>query len=192
LKQELISLLPQLGPIPEPKKLSPVFSSPATKLESIQGVKKDQDNCPKCGALVDLSDGKNKCPFCGSDMIIPQVSLDLGAIQQYTGICPSCNKEVKDKTSIFCPYCGQSLEKLDIPEVSEVIPSQSPSATEFVEIDDTSEIIRFFVPDNLQFAIFNGAAILGSLPSFQNLFITYEQFQANPDIIFRDISDVFK
>jgi len=65
-------------------------------------------------------------------------------------------------------------------------------AGEFVEIDESSEIIRFFVPDNLQFAIFNGAAILGSLPSFQNLFISYEQFQENPDIIFRDISEVFR
>ena len=198
LKQELTSLLPQLGPIPEPKKLSPVFSSPGIKLESIQGIKKDQDNCPKCGALVDLSDGKNTCPFCGADMITHQMALDLGRDQQsinnlkFTGICPSCNKEVKDKSSVFCPYCGQTLETSDIPEVPEKIAAQSPMAGEFVEIDDSSEIIRFFVPDNLQFAIFNGAAILGSLPSFQNLFISYEQFQANPDIIFRDISEVFR
>jgi actin-related protein len=191
LKQELTSLLPQLGPIPEPKELSPVFSSPGIKLESIQGIKKDQDNCPKCGALVDLSDGKNACPFCGADMITTQMALDLGTDQQsnnnlkFTGICPSCNKEVKDKTSVFCPYCGQTLET---PEIA----AQSPMAGEFVEIDDSSEIIRFFVPDNLQFAIFNGAAILGSLPSFQNLFISYEQFQANPDIIVRDISEVFR
>jgi actin-related protein len=197
LKQELNALLPQLGPIPEPKKISPSFSSPAMKLESVQGARKTEDNCPNCGALVDLSDEQNQCPFCGTDMTTSQMALDLGTsskmnITSFTGVCPSCNKEVKDKTSVFCPYCGQSLESLNITEVPKESPELTPMAGEFVEIDDSSEIIRFFVPDNLQFAIFNGAAILGSLPSFQNLFISYEQFQTNSDIIFRDISEVFR
>jgi len=64
-------------------------------------------------------------------------------------------------------------------------------AREFSDsIESASKIIKYFVPDNLQFAIFTGAAILGSLPSFQQLFITYEQFQTNRELLYRDISEI--
>ena len=62
---------------------------------------------------------------------------------------------------------------------------------EFMDLDTSSEIIKFYIPDNLQYAIFNGASILGSLPSFQSLFVTYEEFQVNPDLLYKDISEIF-
>ena len=65
-------------------------------------------------------------------------------------------------------------------------------AKEFTDITDKDDIIKFFVPENLQYAIFNGASILGSLPSFQGFFVTYEDFQADPNVLYRDISDVFR
>ncbi|MDX1797622.1 MAG: hypothetical protein R3255_03140, partial [Candidatus Lokiarchaeia archaeon] len=65
------------------------------------------------------------------------------------------------------------------------------AAKEFSEtIKSASKILKFFVPDNLQYAIFNGAAILGSLESFRNLFITYDQFQVNRELLYRDISEI--
>ena len=64
-------------------------------------------------------------------------------------------------------------------------------AQEFSEsIEAAGKVVKFFVPDNLQYAIFNGAAILGSLESFRSLFITYEQFQTNKELLYRDISEI--
>ena len=198
LKQELNILLPQLGPLPKSQKFSPVIDEQASALRTVQGKKKEQDNCPECGTLVDISDEKTNCPTCGADLNVSQVQINLlGGSQDEagkklnTGVCPHCNKELQDRASIFCPYCGKGLEIFDIPsKPKSFIPETS--AEEFVEKSESEEIINFFIPDNLQFAIFSGASILGSLRSFQNLFITYEQFQANPEIIFRDISEVFR
>ncbi|MHA1933067.1 MAG: hypothetical protein ACW96X_11025 [Promethearchaeota archaeon] len=68
---------------------------------------------------------------------------------------------------------------------------QEAPLQEFSEyVESSNKIVKFFVPDNFQFAIFNGAAILGSLPSFQKLFITHEQFESNRDLLYRDISEI--
>ena len=76
------------------------------------------------------------------------------------------------------------------PDVKEIKKSKTP-AQEFTEyMEASSKVLKFFVPDNLHFTIFKGASILGSLPSFQNLFITYEQFQSDPALLYRDISDI--
>lgn len=106
------------------------------------------------------------------------------------GICPFCKKEIADISSVFCPYCGRSVESVGESDAQEIKKTKTP-AQEFTEyMEASSKVLKFFVPDNLQFTIFNGAAILGSLPSFQNLFITYEQFQSDPTLLYRDISDI--
>ncbi|MHA1319879.1 MAG: hypothetical protein ACTSQ1_08680, partial [Promethearchaeota archaeon] len=69
---------------------------------------------------------------------------------------------------------------------------QSPPAMEFSGFYEASdEVLRFFVPENLQFAIFNGASILGSLPSFQSLFVSYEEFKTNSAALYKNISEIF-
>ena len=198
IKQELYNLLPQLGHIPKSKKTEPLFEFETNKLEEVQGIEKMQDNCPECGALVDLSNGKEQCPSCGANMSVPKVSIDLGVSQENIGkektneICPYCKKKIKDVSSVFCPYCGQKIDSFQNPEIPDKIIEHPDVAEEFVETDKSGEIIKFYVPDNLQYAIFNGASILGSLPSFQNLFITYEQFQANAEILYTDLSELFR
>ena len=66
------------------------------------------------------------------------------------------------------------------------------TSTTFTDDSDSEDIIRFFVPENLQNAIFNGASVIGSLQSFQNFFITSGEFRADANILYRDISDIFK
>ena len=98
--------------------------------------------------------------------------------------CPYCKKKIQDATSLFCPYCGRSVETFENPKISK---EKSPTH-EYME--SSNEVIKFFIPNNFQYAIFNGAAVLGSLPSFQKLFITHEQFQSNSDLLYRDISEI--
>ncbi|MBD3194873.1 MAG: zinc-ribbon domain-containing protein [Candidatus Lokiarchaeota archaeon] len=198
LKFELDRLLPQLGEIPKPHE-DEFNKNEANQLKPVMtAAKKDKDNCPKCGTLVDLSDGKTTCPQCDADLNLPQISLDIDSQNPDTakGVikCPLCNKEIKDKDSAFCPYCGFNLEdkKLESAPPPKSTPTIPSVASEFEDSTDKSrKIIKFFVPNNLLHAIFNGAAILGSLPSFRNLFITQEEFQANKDVLYRDISQVF-
>ncbi len=181
LKQELMTLLPQLGPIPKAQVQPTPIGSQEPKLEAIKVKEKTIDTCPECGELVDLSGGGESCPSCGASMKLPQLSIDIGkSIDKKSRKCPHCNKKIMDASSVFCPFCGKGIA------------DNFSSVKEFTDISDSDEVIKFFVPDNLQYAIFNGSAILGSLPSFQNLFVTYDEFQSNTNALYREISDVFK
>ncbi|TXT59066.1 MAG: putative Actin/actin family protein [Promethearchaeota archaeon] len=191
LKIELANALPQLGQIRKPYFKEEEVEQ-KKELQPAQINNKTKDTCPKCGALVDLSDGKTVCPECGAEMSITQLNIDVNNNSQdledeIPEVCPSCGKDINDRTSLFCPYCG---EKLIQEEEEPQKPSSPPPAKEFFE--NSENILKFFVPDNLQYAIFTGAAILGSLPSFQQLFITEDIFQSNPDILYRDISQIFE
>jgi len=196
LKQELNNLLPQLGPIPKPsnKKQRDVYESESLKV--LEGMMRTVDTCPQCGILVNLADGKKNCPECGAEMSLPQISIDLeGQIEKKekkksVHTCPHCKKKIMDETSLFCPYCGKKVD--EIPKKIDQIIEKTSVAKEFMDLDSKSDLIKFYIPDNLQFAIFNGASILGSLPSFQSLFVTYEEFQVNPDLLYTDISSIFE
>ncbi|TFF98283.1 MAG: zinc-ribbon domain-containing protein [Promethearchaeota archaeon] len=178
-------------------------------LKPVQGNKqKKQDNCPKCGAILDLSDGKRTCPKCGANLEIKQIDISLDGSK--TIMCPLCNKEIDDASSLFCPYCGYKLKEPEPEKEEQTKPNSTPELEPEKEpekepepeikppppetseyFEGTQNFLKFFVPDNLQLSIFNGAAILGSLPSFKQLFITQEQFQANRNILSRDISEIF-
>ncbi len=190
-ESELDPLLSQLGRIPKPVAPLSAMKSELIKLQAVEISKKKEDTCPHCGSLVNLNDGKELCPSCGGVLILPEIKI--GAVNQNNKKrykCPHCLREITDISSLFCPYCGASMENLEKTEIPEEISKKSP-AKEFSEfMESANKIIKFFVPDNLQFAIFTGAAILGSLPSFQQLFITYEQFQTNRDLLYRDISEI--
>ncbi|MHA2180256.1 MAG: double zinc ribbon domain-containing protein [Promethearchaeota archaeon] len=190
-QSELTTVLPQLGSIPKPR---PTLSTVKTELIQLQAVeisKKQRDTCSHCGAIIDMSSGIEHCPSCGGRLSLPEIKLDISSRSSTNGSkntkCPHCKKEIQDNTSLFCPYCGRSIETLDQPKTSkEEAPPQ-----EFSEyVDSSNNLIKFFIPDNFQFSIFNGAAILGSLPSFQKLFITHEQFESNRDLLYRDISEI--
>ncbi|MGV9199735.1 MAG: double zinc ribbon domain-containing protein [Promethearchaeia archaeon] len=195
-KQELRKSLPQLGSIPKPAKSREV----SKELQPVQGKEKKTDTCPKCGELVDLSEDKDFCPHCGAKMKVPEISLDLdlGGRKEKKKkevpnelFCPHCEKEITDTTSKFCPYCGKNIpEEPDLESVEDMVRG-APEAEEFSGFyDEAEEIINFYIPNNLQTAIFNGASILGSLPSFQQLFITHTEFQKNKNLLYRDISEI--
>ncbi|MFX1593204.1 MAG: hypothetical protein ACFFB6_11410 [Promethearchaeota archaeon] len=193
-ESELELVLPQLGSIPKPVTPLSAVKSELIKLQVVEISKKKEDTCPKCGAFVDLSDGKNICPSCGGVLVLPEIKI--GENDKYIqkplkkGKCPHCKKDVADLDSLFCPYCGKPIESLETVTAPKELIEKTP-AQEFSEsIESASKVLKFFVPDNLQYAIFNGAAILGSLESFRNLFITYEQFQANKGLLYRDISEI--
>jgi actin-related protein len=197
LTLELNKLLPGLGKIPKPK-VDDGDEYSSTKLKPIKGNRKKTDTCPHCGELVDLSNGKEFCPSCGGRMTLPELSIEFGggsAKPISIGdkiICPNCQKEVIDASSIFCPYCGKSLESFETPEVQKQEIKKITPAKEFSGYYKSTEgLLKFYIPDNLQFAIFNGAAILGSLPSFLRLFVTHEEFLSNSDHLYKDISEIF-
>ena len=193
-ESEMNAILPQLGSIPRPKPTLSTVKNELIQLKATEMSKKKRDTCGNCGAFVDLSSGIEYCPSCGGRLVLPEIKIDLspqrGKEEPKKGICPFCNKEIADISSLFCPYCGRTIERLKKPNIPKVKKTKTP-AQEFTEyMEASSKVLNLFVPDNLQFTIFNGAAILGSLPSFQNLFITYEQFQSNKDLLYRDISDI--
>ncbi len=183
LELELNSQISQYGPIPKPHKIE--TERQVKTLQPVKSTKKFHDTCPKCGRIVDLSDGKIECPECGASLQITQIDIEIKNLAPLK--CPLCNKEIDDKTSLFCPYCGHKLAK-DRPEVL----SSSDKVPEILEyFESSSKILHFFLPDNLQTAIFKGASILGSLPSFDQIFITHAQYQQNREILSRDISEIF-
>jgi actin-related protein len=198
LRVELSKILPQLGKIPKPKE-RPVMENKKLKMQAIEVSRKNQDTCPHCGVLVDLSDGKEFCPSCGGRVVLPELPISPKVPSKKAQIvdgkllCPHCNKQVEDDSSIFCPYCGKSLEPPILePMVNKEAVKKTNPAREFAGYyESANEIIRFFVPESMQYAIFNGAAILGSLTSFQSLFITQAQFTENKDLLYKDISEIF-
>ena len=197
LRLEIVKLLPQLGKIPKPKK-SDVDNKEKSQLKPIESSKKKKDTCPHCGVLIDLSDEKELCPSCGGRLTLPELSIQINKTNKKALIvdgkllCTHCGKEITDTNSVFCPYCGKNVEPPDLSEISKKIIDEPPPAKEFAGFYKSSEkVLRFFVPENLEYAIFNGASILGTLPSFQRLFITHEQFLANTELLYKDISEIF-
>ena len=193
-ESELNSFIPQLGPIPRPKPVLSEMKNELLKLKAVEISKKEKDTCSQCGAIVDLSSGIEYCTSCGGRLAIPEIKIDLAPKKEAPigeiGRCPYCNKEITDSTSVFCPYCGRSIDSLKKVEVPEEVMEKS-AAQEFTEyLEEAGKTLKFFIPDNLQYATFIGAAVLGSLPSFQQLFITHEQFQSNTDLLYRDISEI--
>lgn len=192
-ESELNLLLPELGSIPKPVTPLSAVKSELIKLQAVEISKKKEDTCQHCGAFVDLSDGKNLCPSCGGVLVLPEIKIgesDQNMKNLYQGKCPHCKKDVTDLDSLFCPYCGKPIESSEVMDVPKEIVEKSP-AREFSEsIKSASKVIKLFIPDNLHYAIFNGASILGSLESFRKLFITYEQFQTNKELLYRDISEI--
>ncbi len=193
-ESELDLLLPELG-IEKQKKSAKPLSAVKLDLAPLQAInipKKSEDTCSHCGVFIDLSDGKEICPSCGGRLGLPAIKLGLSMEKEEkdSGKCPNCKKDVSDTSSLFCPYCGKPIETLDATTIPKDFIEKAPP-TEFTELKDpTNKTLNFFVPDNLQFAIFNGAAILGSLPSFHQLFITLEQFQTNKELLYSDISEI--
>ena len=192
-QSELNAALPQLGSIPNQKSTLSAVKTELIKLQAAAIPKKQHDTCGHCGERIDLSKGVELCPSCGGRLSLPEIKIDLSSRSENKGSkkkkrkCSYCKKEIQDPSSLFCPYCGRSTETLEKPEISK----GKTEIQDFGEYkESSSKIIKFFIPDNFQFAIFNGAAILGSLPSFQKLFITHEQFKSNSDLLYRDISEI--
>jgi actin-related protein len=194
-ESELDKLLPQLGRIPKPVTPMSAVKSELIKLQAMEIKKKREDTCPQCGAYVDLSTNEY-CPSCNARMVVPEIKIgpepdkDKKMEEGITVRCPKCKKEITDPSSVFCPYCGRAIEELEKVDIPEKV-SKKTAAKEFSEFfESANKLLRFFVPDNLQYAIFNGAAILGSLPSFLQLFITHEQFESDRSLLYRDISEI--
>lgn len=198
LKLELLRYLPELGGIPRIKKVGTTITKEKPRLRPVESTKKTGDTCPHCGVYVDLSDGKEYCPSCGGQLKLPEIKIDLTPTKETVEksadkiYCKHCHKEIMDSSSLFCPYCGKPLEKPT--ELQPTIPTinETQVPVEFDGFyDKLDTLLKFYVPDNLQYAIFNGAAILGSLPSFLRLFVTYEEFKTNSDYLYKDISEIF-
>ena len=192
-QSELNGILPQLGSIPKPKPTLSNVKTELIKLQAVETSKKQHDTCSNCGEMIDLSTGIEHCPSCGGRLSLPEFKIDLSSRSETKGSkkkkgkCPFCKKDIQDATSLFCPYCGRSIETFGKPEISK----ENTPVQDFVEyMESSNKVIKFFLPDNFQFSIFNGAAILGSLPSFQKLFVTHEQFKSNSDLLYRDISEI--
>lgn len=202
LKSEIVDLLPQLDSFKLQKPKSQVaelqkdLKEEITTLQNVDFIKKNKDNCPHCGALLDVSDDLEFCPQCKGRIKIPEIAIDINSNETQNSneveskSCPFCNKEISDPTSTFCPYCGNKIEKESQSKFGEELDLKI--ADEFSDYSGPSEdIIKFYVPENPELAIFTGASILASLPSFQRLFITYQQFLQDPSYLYIDFSEIF-
>ncbi len=76
-KLELNALLPQLGKMPKSTVPLSEVKTELIKLQSVESSKKKEDTCKHCGALIDLSDGKELCPTCGGRLVLPEIKLGL-------------------------------------------------------------------------------------------------------------------
>ena len=197
LRSELVQLIPQLGKIPKPKLIKP-DKNERQKMKLKGKSVKNKDTCPHCGILIDLSDAIEYCPSCNGRISLPELSIGSTTLDKKPKLdsgnirCPNCKKLIEDESSIFCPYCGGSFQSSTLPEITPEIVKQAPPAREFSGFyESTDEVVRFFVPENLKYAIFNGASILGSLPSFQSLFVSYEEFKTNSAALYRNVSEIF-
>ncbi len=196
LEEELKKLIPQLGPLPDP-------AIPVTTLEKPQMVNaatlnKAIDTCPKCGERVNLAITQS-CPKCNHKF--GATSINIPSNLEYPSKCPSCRKRLTEKNP-FCPFCGAKVDPVPIKKPSNLGPVELPpqinelekmKATEFE--DDTftttgGEIIKIVLPTNRNTAIFNGASVLGSIPSAKKLFVTYEQYLQDPNTIALDFSQL--
>jgi len=201
LKAELITILPNLGPIPAIPETPQIQEEKS--LISQEGTSILQDTCEKCGNLVDLSSGIKICPYCGNTMKTPMIDIPLKTgiekkSQKIKRKCPHCKKNLPPGSEhLFCPFCGQKIQDLVLQDIKE---GQEEHIEEYTEpivaiptyYEDVSELFNFFIPKNKQFAIFLGGSILGSLPSFKKLFINSNQFATNPNLLYHDISEIFK
>ena len=200
LEQEILRLLPQLGPLPEEEKK--VVEPPKPKMVNIAASDKVKDTCPKCGAMVNLQVSKN-CPECGTQVDTSSLAINIPgeAITKYPDTCTSCKKKLDGKNE-FCPFCGTKLEKVVVQkvpplkavEVAPVFDDMDKIASEFE--DDTApktkaqKDVRIVLPEKRQHAIFNGASVLGTLSSFKKSFVTYQEFLQNPNRIDADFSQM--
>ena len=204
LKAELITILPNLGPIPAIPEQPQIQDQKS--LITQEGTSTLQDTCEKCGNLVDLSSGNNICPYCGNIMKIPMIDIPLKTgtklsekkQQKIKKICPYCKKDLPpDSENVFCPFCGQNIQGLEVPDIKEgqEMPGEEysePIAAIPTYYEDVSELFNFFIPENKMYSNFLGGSILGSLPSFRKLFINSNQFAKNPNLLYHDISEIFK
>ncbi|MBN2156529.1 MAG: rod shape-determining protein [Candidatus Lokiarchaeota archaeon] len=196
LEEELKQLLPQLGPLPKPSISRKSLEKP--RMINVDTPTKMMDTCPKCGERVNLATTKI-CSKCG--YIFGATTINIPSDFEYPNKCPHCKKKLEGKSS-FCPFCGGKIVPIPlnspkkfgseefIPKIKDL---QAIKATEFEEdtfADDGGDIIKIVLPAKRNTAIFNGASILGSIPSAQKLFITYEKYLENPDTIGLDFSQL--
>ena len=196
LEDELKKVLPQLGPLPEPKEPK-ILKKP--QMVNAATPSKAFDTCPKCSERVNLAFNQT-CPKCGHKFAATTISIPSNLI--YPDRCPSCRKKLEEKNP-FCPFCGgkinpvpsnkrRNLRPVEIPpQISQL---EKIKASEFDEeslVDSTGgEIIKIILPSKRNTAIFNGASVLGSIPSAKKLFITYEQYLQDPNTIALDFSQL--
>lgn len=68
-----------------------------------------QDNCPKCGEL--LEKGSDFCAFCGISIAQAQIEI-FGTIHQtFPTICSKCFQKLSGTASV-CPYCNKKLKPI--------------------------------------------------------------------------------
>jgi actin-related protein len=196
LEEEIKKLLPQMGPLPDPSPSNKPSEKP--KMVNATTSSKMFDTCPKCGERVNLASSP-KCPKCGHKFGATTISIPSNLV--YPTRCPSCKRKLGDENP-FCPFCGGKIELVPASTSKNLGPIELPpqlnelekiKATEFEDgtlVDEGGDIIKIILPAKRNTAIFNGASILGSIPSAKSLFVTYEQYLQDPNTIALDFSQL--
>jgi actin len=203
LEKELNRLLPQLGPLPELPVEEVVAEPPKKELVNVKGPEKIKDTCPSCGEEVNLTEVEF-CPVCATQLKGVAIEIPGMATEKTSDKCSSCGKKILSGSD-FCPFCGQKVVKIAVPIKNKTKTLDSEPdfdqfagefASEFVDDDepvskdDKDKIIRIICPEKREIAIYNGASILGSLPSSKKLFVTYAEFQQDPNSVDRNLADL--
>ncbi|MHA1521951.1 MAG: hypothetical protein ACTSRK_17380 [Promethearchaeota archaeon] len=157
------------------------FKEKLTPQIDILGTAKQQfpTKCPQCNGSLD---GESPfCNHCGSKLesVIVEDKLDRKErrLLKKTGV---------DKNE-FEEFADEITSEYDSDELEEII-----QIDEQFEKESKEELrINIIFPQNRINASYRGASILGALPSFRKLLISYETFSENPNAAIVDFSKVF-
>ena len=202
LEKEINNILHQLGPLPELPVDQVVVEPPKKELINVDGPQKVRDTCPKCGEMVNLTEVEF-CPVCAAQLKGVTIEIPGMATEKTPNKCSNCGKKVLSGSD-FCPFCGQKVIKIAVPISINLKPVVvAPNFDEFAEefasefvdddqpvADDKNKIVRIICPEKREIAIYNGASILGSLPSAKKLFVTQAEFQQDPNCIDKNLADI--
>ncbi len=213
LLQELETLLPSLGEIPpieefeeeieEDEENDPTNSENAEI--PFETSEQKFENCPKCGELVDIKTSVY-CPKCKAKLQWDQIEIlsdeqkRLSRKQRKIIKKTAISDEEFDKIigNVLDEYGDESdyEELIDIENVMDkklkLPPTSEDSHQNNKPAKEEEPLINIILDEDRQYAAYKGAAILGSISTFQAHMVDYATFQEQPDRVIMNFHEVME
>ena len=186
LKDEIEKLISQLGPFPPEEEEKPIIEPPKdTKMVSFNNIdQKTQDNCPKCGEIVNYSES-TFCPFCGFNLDVKRIEILDESLNKLSRkekkLIKKTSIDTEEFASIASEVEGEYGSEGEIEDLLALLEKKT---------NTTIKDMKIITSKDRLYASFKGAAILGALPSFKKFLLTHEQFKKNPHAVQVNFSDI--